>query len=385
MKMIVNQKKFSKALGRLSRIASKKDTMPVLRHVLLSALPGDSPDGRKLRAVVTDLEVFGEVRIKADDDFGDPLTVEVATLKKVVAALVASKSVSLERVDVEEKDHRGIKDQKIKLVVSGVDLQASFTLPAGDAAEFPAVKSIGGEPRVVPVKDLLSALRATTYAISDDEYRYNINTLNFEPDKEETILVATGGHRMAVARVPFRMFEKETLVPRGMAKELEKALSLVSDDVLVYNNDAYVGFDTGGMMLHAKVVNATYPDWRQVVPKTFTGEFTIDAQALFAGVKRITALASGSLVGVTIKAVDADDESCLKFHANGIDATEKIKTVVKKPGEFTAQKPYILDVAKSLGPGLLRFQTPNDPHSPAKITRADEEDGPFAVVMALRV
>lgn len=381
MKMVVSQKEFSKALARLNRIAPKKDTMPILGHVLLSDSP--SPDGGKLRAVVTDLSVFVEVRLDGTGTIDKPLTVEVLKLKKIVTALASNKSVSLERVDVEEKNHRGIKEYNVKLIVSGLDSGTAYTLPAGDAAKFSAVKTVGGEPKAVPAKDLFSALRVTTYAMSDDEYRYNINTLNFEPDGEGTLIVATSGHRMAVARVPFRTFERQILVPRNMAIELERLLSLESDDVLVYNDDGRVGFEAGGMMLHAKEVEAVYPDWRQVVPKNFTTEFTIDAQELFAGVKRVTALATGGLVGVTI--VATEDESCLKARADGVDATETIRTTIKVPGEFSAQKPYILDAAKALGPGLLRMQSPEGISSAAKISRADEDDGPFAIVMPLRV
>ncbi len=378
MKMIVNQKEFAKALTRLNRIASKRDTMPVLGHVLLNGLVG-----HKLKAVTTNLEVFAEVLLEATGAISEPLTVEVIKLKKILAALASNESVSLERADVEEKNHRGIKEHKIKLIVSGLDSGTAYTLPAGNAAEFPAVKTMGDEPIEVPAKDLLAALQATTYAISDDEYRYNIHNLSFEPDKDGTTIVATDGHRLAATQVPFRMFEGQVLVPRGMAIELEKMLSLESGDVLVYNDDGRVGFEAGGMMLHAKGCEEQYPDWRQIVPDKFAGEFTVDADALFAGVKRITALSSGSMIGVTI--VATEEESCLKARTDGVDATEPINTTIKMPGEFGVQKPYILDAAKALGPGLLRMQVPENNSSAAKISRADDSDGPFAVVMPLRV
>ncbi|KKN79966.1 hypothetical protein LCGC14_0334740 [marine sediment metagenome] len=378
MKMIVNQKELSKALTRLNRIAPKKDTMPILGHVLLNGLVG-----HKLKAVVTNLEVFSEILIEATGAISEPLTVEVLKFKKIVAALSSNESVSLERADVKEKDYRGMEEHKIKLIVSGLDSGTAYTLPAGVAAEFPTIKTVGGEPKEVPTKDLLAALQATTYAISNDEYRYNIHTLSFEPDGDETIIVATDGHRLAAARVPFRTFDGQVLIPRGMAIELEKMLPLESDDVLVYNDDGHVGFEVGGMMLHAKKLEAQYPDWRQIVPKNFAGDFTIDSQALCAGVKRITALASGDIIGVTI--VATEEESCLKARTDGVDATEPINTTIKMPGEFVVQKPYILDAAKALGPGLLRMQVPENNISAAKISRADEDDGSFAVVMGIRI
>ncbi len=378
MKMTVNQKEFAKALTRLNRIADKKSSMPVLGHVLLNGLVG-----HKLKAVATNLDVFVETLIEATGALSEPLTVDVKWLRKIVAVLASNESVSLERTDTEEKDHRGIKVTKIELIVSGSDSGTAFTLPAGNAAEFPAVKAMGDEPIEVPAKDLLSALKATTYAISDDETRYNINNLSFEPDGDETIIVATDGHRMAVARAPFQIFDGQILISRGMALELEKMLSLESGDVLVYNDDGRVGFEVSGMMLHTKESEAQYPDWRQVVPKKLVGDFTIDAKALYAGVKRVTALATGRMIGVTI--VATEEESCLKAHTEGVDATEMISMTVNVPGEFGVQKPYIMAAAKALGPGLLRMQISEDNFSVAKISRADEDDGAFAVVMGLRI
>ncbi len=381
MSITVNRKKLAKALERIYGIKAKADRMPILQDFLLRCDLGD------LEVYATDLTVVGRVTVPvvSRSDGGKPLNlaVKAVKLKRAVAALTANDAVVLEVVKAKRPGSGGIEREVPTLLVSGPDTGTAYVLDADDGAEFPSVKMAGGDPLSVPAEDLLAAIRATAYAISTDETRYNLNGLRIEPKGGGTLVVATDGHRMAVAEVECPVVMEAATVPREAVPVLRKMLGAERGDVAVRSDADSVGFEAGGLRLSARKLEGLFPDWQRIVPRATDRGFITDAEDLAASLRRVVALADDKEATVTV-VVSRDGDSSVQVRSLGTMASEIIAVTTAEGFEFSAREAYLFDAVRNLAPGALRVQVgENDALDPIRISR-DEDGGPFAVVMPVR-
>ncbi|KKM84671.1 hypothetical protein LCGC14_1296790 [marine sediment metagenome] len=378
MSITINQRKLARAVDRIYLLREKKSTMPILEHFLLRLADG----GKVLEMFATNLEAIGRVTVPLDTVQGElpGLAVEAVKLKKAVQALTANKSLTLERVTRKEKDHSGISREVVSLIVSGLETSTAYVLATTSPDEFPTVKMADAPPTTMPAKDLLEALRVTSYAVSDDETRYNLNGLFFEKARDGgTFIVASDGHRMAATRVQNEIAAQDVIVPKSAIGPLAKVLAKESGEVIIRADEKRIGFEAGGLQLSTTGLDGRFPDWRQIVPYLTGGGFTVDGEKLVASIKRVTALSSDSHVPVIVKVTP--DKASVEVTARDAKATEPIDVVSAESYDFALRNTYFAEAIKKLGPGMMRIAPGKKNLAAIRISREDETDGAFAVVM----
>src|SRR5262249_30191231 len=161
-----------------------RQTLPILANVLLQA------EGESLRVTATDLEVGARVALPAKVAQPGTITLPARKLSDIVKELPDAPLV----LRVQENARAALK-------CGG----ASYKLVGLGAEDFPAVAPAeSARWLALDGKLLRDMLAQTSFAMSHDESRYALNGVLMAVQEKEIRLVATDGHRLALAVHPLR-------------------------------------------------------------------------------------------------------------------------------------------------------------------------------------
>ncbi|MEM4657986.1 MAG: DNA polymerase III subunit beta [Candidatus Methanosuratincola sp.] len=362
MRFNVEADEFAKTLGALQGIAERRTTMPILSHVRLVAA------GDVLRATATDLEVTLTVSVGAEVAEEGALCLPARLLHEVVRDLSGAVSV--------ETDGGWVR------VVSGGFSSRIAGLPADD---FPAVGEAEADLFPVPSSVLDGMLAKTVYAASPDELRRNLTGVYFERTKSGLACVATDGHRLSLVEEEVEVpWETNFLVPKKGALEMRKLIRESSSCRMgITKNELIVSVE--GAELRVRLIDAAFPDYRQVLPKKSTCGFVADKNALSLALRRVARLASERSKSVKF----ALRGGALTLNATSPEfgeASERVELASCDEGiEIGFNSRYIMEALDALDSERVRFDFV-DETSPAAIKPEDGGGGKFlAIVMPMRV
>ena len=259
-----------KALGHVQSVVERRNTIPILSNVLLSADKG----GATFSATDLDMEIVDET--SAQVGTGGQITAPAHTLYEIVRKLPDGADVELKFAG----------DDPRLSVAAG---RSRFNLPVLPAGDFPVMSSDGLSPAIqVDTNDLIRLIDKTRFAISTEETRYYLNGLYLHTVSEngETKLraVATDGHRLALAEMPAPDGAAGTpgvIVPRKTVQEARRLLDDAGETVTLQLSAAKVRFEFGRAALTSKVIDGSFPDYMRVIPRDNQKVAIID-NALFA-------------------------------------------------------------------------------------------------------
>src|SRR5262249_35647143 len=146
---------------------------------------------------------------------------------------------------------------------------ASYKLVGLGPEDFPSVAEAPGAAWLtVDGKLLRDMLAQTTFAISHDESRYALNGVLFAVLDREIRLVATDGHRLALAIRPLgtAVTPVSGIVPRKAVQEISR-MGGSGEDVEVAISDNQFMLRMPHVLLIARLIEGTFPNYEQVVPK----------------------------------------------------------------------------------------------------------------------
>lgn len=113
-----------------------------------------------------------------------------------------------------------------------------------------------------------TALKAMMPIMPEKDVRYYLNGAFF--DHTARAIVATNGHVLCAVRVPdVSQLPESIIVPAALIAHGVKAKTADGMAAVTYD---YATETVNVAGLTAKVIDATYPDWREVVPATVSGE-----------------------------------------------------------------------------------------------------------------
>ncbi len=187
MKLSIERAALLKALGHVQSAVERRNTIPILSNVLLSA----ERDRLVFSATDLDMEIVDETAAQVDQP--GQITAPAHTLYEIVRKLPEGADVSLSFTG----------DDPRLIVAAG---RSRFSLPVLPAGDFPVMSADGLSTRLgVAVGDLIRLMDKTRFAISTEETRYYLNGLYLHTVVEGGVAkrraVATDGRRLALAEM----------------------------------------------------------------------------------------------------------------------------------------------------------------------------------------
>ncbi len=376
MELKIGVAELARALGRSQGIVEKKSTMPILSHVLLEAKKGQLV----VSATDLDLAVSSEHEQSVEVLKEGALAVSARHLYDIVRAL-PEQQVTLKRA---QNNYLELRSGPSEFRIVGLPAEDFPALPRFEKVAFTDVEAAA----------LLEMIERTSFAVSTDETRYNLNGVFFEPSAEALRLVATDGHRLSLSERPMGGtfgLKRGVILPKKGLQELRKLLAEVTEagEEKVETKLGFVEnsaiFRRPGVILSMRLIEGLFPDYRQVIPKAGEKVVKVGRDRLLETLRRISLLSSDKAHAVKLELV----KGTLKVLSQNPDLGEaKEEVPVDYAGEplkigFNAR--YLTDVLAVVRSKDVQLELADD-LSPGVLRGADEADAGFtAVVMPMRI
>ena len=372
MKLTIERAALLKALGHVQSVVERRNTIPILSNVLLSA------DREQVSFSATDLDMEIVDEGAAHVDVPGQITAPAHTLYEIVRKLPDGADVSL--------TYSG-EDPRL-LISAG---RSKFNLPVLPAGDFPVMSADGLSAHIqVDANDLIRLIDKTRFAISTEETRYYLNGLYVHTvmDGGEAKLraVATDGHRLALAEMIAPEGSAGTpgvIVPRKTVNEARRLLEDAGETVDLALSPQKVRFEFGGAALTSKVIDGNFPDYVRVIPRDNDRVMMVDNKLFAKAVDRVATISAEKSRSVRM----AIEPGRVILTVRNMEAGQAVEEIeVDYSGEsfelsFNAR--YLLDVTDQIGAeqAEFRFGGPNDP---ALVLDPTDPDVRY-VLMPLRV
>jgi DNA polymerase-3 subunit beta len=226
-------------------------------------------------------------------------------------------------------------------------------------------------------------LRQTCYAVSTDETRAILNGELLSFKGEKITVVATDGRRLALveAEVEFpEDAERELVVP---TKTLDELIRTLGDEgtVRIQATDNQISFSYDDFLVVSKLIEGTYPNFRQVIPSECEERVTVEREVMLAATRRMALLTSDKSNSIRVNF----GRNRIEILASSPDVGEARETIpVKYEGK---------EISISFNPGFLIDPLRNIPNDEVFFELTDDVspgvikcDFPFIyVLMPMRV
>lgn len=346
--------------------------MPILSNVLIEAAD-DS-----LNILATDLEVGLKSSYPTKIEESGKITVNAKKLYEIVKELPNEEII----FSTKDNDWVEIKCGKVRFNIVGLS-----------SDEFPTITSVNEDQLIEIEASLLRRMiEKTSYAICNDETKYNLNGIytRVEQDGAHKVLkmVATDGHRLSIASGEFKgstdaNLLKGVILPKKGIYEIKK-ITDEGDGVLKFgfvDNSAVIR--KGDTTLIMRLVDGEFPDYTRVIPSA--NELIVKSQreALIHAVRRMAILSSEKFKGIMLE-IDSNGVKISSSNPELGDAMEELDVqYTGAPFSVRFNARYLLDVLMICEGEEVLMKFKNE-LSPSIVTPA-QEDGLLAVIMPMRL
>ena len=361
------QEKFLDALQAVSGIVERRHTLPVLANVLLRKTSG------AIEFTTSDLEI--QVRTTADlggDDANFATTVGARKLIDILRSMPADQVVRLSA-------------NQNKLTLQGG--KSRFTLQTLPGDDFPLVQEAAdfGPMFSVPQKTLKQLVNQVHFAMAVHDIRYYLNGILFVAESNSLTLVATDGHRLALAQADLdvQIPKQEVILPRKTVLELQRLLKDEDTPIEMRFAGNQAKFSFSGMEFVTKLVEGKFPDYNRVIPKNHKNHVTLGRAPLLASLQRAAILTSDKFKGVRVN-IEPGLLRIASSNAEQEEAKEELEIDYASDSiEIGFNVTYLIDALSNMSQEMVKMEL-QDTNSSVLIT-IPEQTGFKYVVMPMRI
>jgi DNA polymerase-3 subunit beta len=360
MELRISVAELSRVVSLAQGVVQRKNTMPVLSHVLLDAHIDAAGNGR-LQLTATDLDVGVKASRPCEVVAPGAVTIPARALADMVRVLPGP-DVVLKRLP---NQHVEVKSGRTKARLMALSAEEFPTLPAYESAHFVTVDNTL----------LVDMVDKTLYAASTDETRYNLNGVFFEPPTTADgplTMVATDGHRLVRVERTFTgangfRLKGPVILPRKGLNELRRVLDGADGATVELGfHDNHAVVRKGDTLLGMRLVEGQFPDYKQVIPRLADKVVRLSRQDLVDSLKRVSVLAQDKMqpVKVTLgrdqlvvsctnaETGEISDDVPVEYAGASIDVAFNARYLVEALASLD-DKNVLLKVTDNLSPGLL--------------------------------
>jgi len=366
------QEKVLSALQSVGGIVERRHTLPILANVLIRK------SGANVELTTSDLEIQVRTSAQLDGDEGDfAITVGAKKLMDILKSLPSDQTVSLTA-------------NQSKLTLQGG--KSRFTLQSLPAEDFPLVQEAAdfGPAFSVPQKTLKNLISQVHFSMAVHDIRYYLNGILFVAEGNSLTLVATDGHRLALAQANLEvdMPKQEVILPRKTVLELQRLLkddSKGGEEQMIEMRFAgnQAKFNFGGLEFVTKLVEGKFPDFNRVIPKNHKHHITIGRTTLLSSLQRAAILTSEKFKGVRMNFAPG----LLGIASSNAEQEEAKEELEIDYGgdtfEIGFNVGYLMDVLANMSQDMVTVSL-QDANSSALITNPEFEGFKY-VVMPMRI
>ena len=366
------QENLAKGLSIVGRAVSSRSTLPVLGNILIEAKDNE------LRLAATNLEIGVNCWIAAKVEDEGSITVPARLLTDFVNNLPP------ERVDLE----LAVRTQTLHVHCSRYDAN----MKGIDAADFPIIPTAGsgdddqddaleGTRIELETSGLRKMIDQVTFAASSDESRPILTGVEVHFQTERLTMAATDGYRLSLRSIhldkPFADEDMTVIVPARSLGELGRVIADADAEkpvqVLVTQARNQIifqiwgkGANRGGfhrVELASQLIDARFPDYRAIIPKSHSTRTVVDTAALLKAVRvsQLFARDNANIIRLAVIPGNGEGQGHVKLTATSAemgDSVNELDAMVEGDDlEIAFDARFLIDVLNQIDEPQVVLET----------------------------
>ena len=317
MEIVCQQNELNNAIQLVNKAVATRPTHPILSNILFTA----DEVTNKISLTGFDLNLGIQTSFDANVQKSGAITIPSKILSEIVSKFPTESPITL-KVD-DNSENILLKSDRGSFNLKGIE--------ADDYPNLPFVES--GTSLDINPSIFLNALKLTAFSSSNDDSKQLLTGVNFKFKSNSLESAATDGHRLAVVlnsddkvltnSDEFQDFNDNkddfsVTIPTKSLREIEKLVNIRTENesIKLFYDKGQVVFISSNQIITTRTLEGSYPNYRQLIPDTFSKFFKFERNSLINSLERIAVLADqqSSVVKISI----SDD----KFASISADAQD---------------------------------------------------------------
>jgi len=285
MKLVFIKNNLKRVVDAVARICGESSNLPILKNLLIEAKDG------LIKLSATNLEVGVVQTCPGKIIESGAVTVPAGVLNSIVSNLT-SEVVNL-----------SVEKDKFNIQTDNYEAQIQ-TLAVGD---FPIIPNITNKEKpvlVLAAEKLKEAMTQVISATTISDLRPEINGVLIMAEDRELKIAGTDSFRLGekiIYKEDFSLEKDENwslIVPLKTVNELLRILP-EEGEIKVYLDSNQILFSSDGIMIISHLIDGNFPDYKQIIPKTYDTEATASKEEITTALK-VTGVLSSKISDVTV-------------------------------------------------------------------------------------
>lgn len=331
MKIECEKSKIESAVQKVARLAGRHLTLQVL-----SCIYFDADINNKLILKSTNLDMGIEIDVKVKILEKGSVAVPASVLLNVLSS-IKEESLVFETIENNIK----ISSNKNSVVIK--------CLPQED---FPSIPKINTEQTLkINSHDLLLGLKSVWYSASNSNIKPELGSVFVYKGDNGLVFASTDSFRLAEKTVNTKIDNDfpQTLIPYKNVTEIIKIFEDYKGEIKIIFEKNQAAFLVEGLYVVSRLVDGSFPDYKQIVPKSFATTATILKSDLINAIKTSN-IFSDTLNQVKLKVNIKNKNLNIESKNNDVgEYQESIKANVSGEDiELNFNNKYITDCMQSI-------------------------------------
>ena len=368
----IEKDQFTEGLSKAESIISPREIRSALSNVLIEA------KDNRLVLTASDFEITISTVLSAEVVKSGEIAIPARKLSEIADKLKAE-TISL---NVNENNN-------VNIGSASTEQGTHYSLMGSPKEDYPVIPDIPDKKYKEVTRDtMIEMFDHVAYAMAKEDARYVFNGLYIIPQGRTGTFVATDGRRLSLIQKEFPEdfpLEEPIILPHKTVREVQKLSSEEDSISLAYNKtDKRIYFKVGNTTISSKLIDGTFPDYKQVIPETVEHEILINKENLESSIEQVAVMA----VKPTLQIRFIFDKNRLFLYSSTPDVGEAENNLpIEYEGEEKIEtafnSTYVMDILKSLKTENIIFGISSS-SSPASIQKPGDKDF-TAIVMPMKI
>jgi len=367
MKFLIEKEKILGELQLLQGIVEKRNTMPILANILLSAAKDE------IEITGTDLEVGLRTHFEAQIEEEGATTISGKKIFEIVKSIPDGSIVSFKEAD-----------ELTMQIKAGESEFKVLCLPREDYPQVPDGKF---EKGIGFNLNVFQGMIDRVFNVITQEQRYYLSGALLIMNNNSIELVSTDGHRLAYTSKKLdNVLNLEREVRVIVAKKTMAELRKFEDDSIEFDlNENNLFFRVKNRTIISRIIEGKFPNFEAVIPKENPNMVIVSKEEMTEAIRRVSLFSTERSKG--IKFYISKNEMRL-FSSNPEIGEARDKVDVDYSGEdveigFNSQ--YLLDFLSNVRGEKVRIEIKDTNSSVLMKPEADEDINYLYVLMPMKL
>lgn len=256
MKITTTKDTLLRHVQMAERVTGKKESLPVLACILIDA-------NKEIVLRATNLEAGIEISLSGEISEKGTVAVPASIFSQTI------RSIGGDKISLSQEDgNLLIESRGTKTLIKAIPHE-----------EFPVLTGESGKKELQLSREkLIQGIHSVSYAASPSMIRPDLGSIYISIQDTAMVCVATDSFRLAEKTIVGvgAKASGELLIPLKHALDLVHVLEKLSDEVITISSaDSQLMASGSGVRFVSRVVDATFPNYKEIIPKNSSSEATI--------------------------------------------------------------------------------------------------------------